>query len=94
MADNTSKEMFDQFCELSPEGAALVRRMLVSGIDAGIARFLHFLDDNEVEVWFRDRAGNRHDVRALSDGLVGELYSDDGWIAKFSQFRDHIDPAQ
>ena len=27
------------------------------------------------------------DVRDLSDGLAGELYTDDGWISRFSSER-------
>jgi hypothetical protein len=27
-------------------------------------------------------------IRAISDGLVGELYGDNGWIARFSKFKE------
>jgi hypothetical protein len=31
---------------------------------------------------------DRHLIQAISDGLAGELYSEDGWIAKFSKFKE------
>lgn len=94
MADNTSKELFKRFSNLTPEDAALVERLLLSAVDAGIVRFLHFLDENEIEILFRDKTGKKHDIRAISDGLAGEIHMEDGWFAKYSKFRDRIEPVK
>jgi len=46
------------------------------------------LDENEIGVLFEANNGRVHDVRAMSDGFAGELYSEDGWIAKFSKYNE------
>lgn len=90
MADATSRELYSQFQNLDAVEAELVGRLLVSAVDAGVVRFLHFIDEFELELMFRCRSGEIADVRAISDGLAGELHTKDGWIAKFSQFDDRI----
>jgi hypothetical protein len=92
MADEGSKRQFKQFQTLRPADREVLGQFLVLALDAGIARFLHFLDANEIEVLFRYRSGEKHNVQAISDGLAGELYTEDGWIAKFSAFKDRIVP--
>ena len=57
-------------------------------VDTTMAGFLQFLDANEIGVLFRDNRGRVHDIRAMSDGLAGEPYSEDGWIAQFSRFKE------
>jgi hypothetical protein len=77
------------------EGAALradqfevVGRLLANAIETTMANFLNFLHENEFGVVYRDDRGREHDVQAMSDGLAGELYSEAGWIAKFSEFKE------
>ena len=47
---------------------------------------LQYFDANKMPVLFKTGSGEVVDIREISDGLVGELYSDDGWVAKFSRF--------
>ena len=90
MADTTSKDFYDQFKNLSPKEAEWVGRLLVSAVDSGIVRFLHFIDEHELTLLFRCHSGEIVNVREISDGLAGELHTKDGWIAKFSSFPDRI----
>ena len=90
MADATSQELYSQIETLDPARADLVGRLLVSAVDAGIVRFLHFMDEFEMELVFQCRSGEKVNVCGISDGLAGELLTKDGWIVKFSRFRDRI----
>lgn len=92
MIDATSKDLYAQFRSLSQNDSKVLMRFLTVAVDSSIVRFLHFLDVNEIEVVFRDDGGEKYDVRAISDGLAGELYSESGWINKFSSFGDRIEP--
>lgn len=93
-ADKSGRELYERFRSLSPEDAKFVQRFLVIALDLGMACFLHFLDDYQIEVLFRSDGKEKHDVRAISDGLHGEIWTEDGWIERFSAFKDRIDPIQ
>lgn len=91
MADKQSKAMYKRIAKLTPEHRGLVEELLVEAVDQGLAMFLNFLDQHEVVVRWADSKGRKHDVRAISDGLMGELYTQDGWIEKFSKFRNTLE---
>lgn len=58
-------------------------------IDATLGSLLAQLEwDEDIEILCRGRS-IRHD----SDGLPGELYTDDGWIRRFSRYPSPIDDA-
>jgi len=87
-----SQELYHKYTTLTPENAAVVHEFLVEAVDDCLHAFLQFLEAHEIGVIVRDDNGKPVDIRDLSDGLSGELYSDDGWINKFSQFGDQIQP--
>lgn len=86
MPDAKSKEFFSRFHTLSPGDAEIAKELAVQASDAAIARFLHYLEENEFEVLVRDESGEKHDIVTTSDGLAGELFTKDGWVARFSQY--------
>ena len=58
-----------------------VKELVFESIDSAIFNFLFMFEENE---------GRRLmvadvDVSAVSDGLSGELFTDDGWISRYSQ---------
>ena|SRR5688572_1879795 len=68
-----------------PQGErALVRRAFVAALDSAVHDFLFALQeetDGGGAVVARVRGKN---VATLSDGLQGELFTEDGWYARFS----------
>jgi hypothetical protein len=60
----------------------------MDAIERTVGNFLSFFDENNYGIIFRDEEGREHDIQAMSDGLVGELYTEDGWIARFSSFNE------
>lgn len=90
MADATSKELHSQLRDLSPAEAEAIRRLLVTAVDAGIVRFLHFVDECDLQLLFQSRSGDTVNIREISDGLAGEFHTDKGWIARFSKYPDGL----
>ena len=77
---------------LTDEQRAIVRRSVISAVDAGMHGFLFGLveaHDGElgIEVFV-----DGENVVELSDGLHGEQFTDDGWIAKFGAYSEAGDP--
>jgi len=93
MADKHSKGLNRDLrkLKLGPEAFEVLGRFLVEAVDIGLANFLEFLDVNEIEVRFRDENRQTRNIQAISDGLAGELYSEDGWIEKFSKYKESIE---
>ena len=70
---------------LSPEQLEIVRRCVRSAVDEGIHSFLFALQEacEKKKLELRIQGD---DVLDLTDGLHGELFTEDGWQARFSKF--------
>jgi hypothetical protein len=73
---------------LDPEQFAVVARLLTAAVEATMVNFLLFFDENNFGMIYRDEDGREYDIQTMSDGVAGELYSEDGWIAKFCEFKE------
>jgi hypothetical protein len=80
---------------LTDEQRAIVRKEVIEGIDGAIHHLLWLFeqhDANGFDVIFvgtaDDPALEPVSVSDLSDGLGGEPYTEDGWIAKYSRYED------
>ena len=65
----------------------IVKKAVVATIDAAIHDFLFAIqeladDDNAIQILV-----DGHNIVELSDGIHGEVYSEDGWYAKFSKYK-------
>lgn len=72
--------------KLADDQKATVRRCVVSAIDHALHDFLFKLHeiadfDNDIQVHV-----DGQNIAAISDGLAGELFSDEGWMAKYSNY--------
>lgn len=70
----------------------VIRSVVVSSIDDVIHNFLWMLEQHEEDVNLfckEDEDSGAENVRELSDGLSGEIYTEDGWIAKFSHYKEN-----
>jgi hypothetical protein len=80
---------------LTDEQLAIVRREVIEGVDGAIHYLLWLFEQHDVngfDVIFvgtdDDPAAQPVSVSELSDGLGGELYTEDGWISKYSRYED------
>lgn len=92
MRDETSKTYFQEYKTLDKNSARVLHHFLTAAIDACLVRFLNFFSTHEIPLYFKTDSGQLVDVQKFSDGLVGELYNEDGWIALFCKFGDHVEP--
>jgi hypothetical protein len=78
-----------RLARLDSETVALMRECVVQAIDSGIGHFLYHLqqchDDGENLAVVIDGVN----VASQSDGLHGEIWSNDGWFAKYSDFGEN-----
>lgn len=83
---------FLAYQSLDDKSAEILRQFLILAVDQTFAQFLAFLDSHEIPIPFKTSIGDVVDVRSASDGLPAEPYNEWGWIAKFSKFKDGIEP--
>lgn len=72
--------------KLSEKERAMVRKCVIEGLNAAIHDFLFKLQeiadfDNDIQVHV-----DGQNIVELSDGLHGELFSSEGWMAKYSAY--------
>ncbi len=94
MRDKVSAKEFTEYKSLDSESAKVLQRFLMIAVDACLVQFLHFIDEKELDVFFTTTQNLRVEIRTLSDGLVGEVHNDGGWFARFSKFKDRIEPLE
>ncbi len=71
---------------LSARQRAILRRGVVATVDHAIHHFLLSLLEQEDDVGAIRVVAAGADVAALSEDLDGELYTADGWLARYSRF--------
>lgn len=69
---------------MSPEDQAVCLKLVLLGIDKSLARTLSFFEDGASDYQIAPETGGET-ISTLSDGLSGELYTEDGWVHRFSQ---------
>ncbi|MBP1937641.1 hypothetical protein [Paenibacillus sediminis] len=51
-----------------------------------MSQFLWFLEEEDsVDITFDNGSGETISIKEISDGLKGELFTEDGWISRFSR---------
>jgi hypothetical protein len=74
---------------MDPEQRELLRHVVAIAIDAAIHNVLRMIESNDaLRLESIGPGQERHDLVDMSDGLSGELWTEDGWIARFSRDRD------
>jgi 2-hydroxy-3-keto-5-methylthiopentenyl-1-phosphate phosphatase len=92
MRDKTSAKQFKEYRSMDEQSAKVLQHFLLIAVDACLVQFLYFIDSNEIDVIVTSDNDLRVEIRSLSDGLVGEVHNEDGWFARFSRFKDRIEP--
>jgi hypothetical protein len=74
--------------QFTPEQKEFLRAVISKVVDTTLHHLLWTLEQEEdVKVSVGIDAGVTSDIAKASDGLSGELYSDEGWIRRFSKER-------
>ena len=82
----SAQHVREKIVDFDEEKIEVLKWIIPKIVDVGLHNFLVMIEDNNinVEVVSNDKKGN---IRELSDGLAGELYTEDGWISRFSKER-------
>lgn len=73
--------------DISPEAARAYRAIAVDAIDETLHQVLWMFERSErFDITTRLESGETVSLRDASDGLSGELYTEDGWLARYSRF--------
>ncbi len=87
MNDMESKGIFKSLSTFTPEQMKLVRSLLPGIVDSALHYLLCGLEEEEdIKIVVRHE-GQEQDINQVSDGLAGELYTEDGWIHRFSKHK-------
>ncbi len=78
---NSSKEL----SEFSESQLTFIRGLLTDCVDVGIHEFLCSIEEQNEDLKIQIEGQN---VTDLSDGLQGEIFTEDGWFERFSQHKE------
>jgi hypothetical protein len=85
MRDNESKNIFETLRSFSPEQIQIIINLFPKIVDTTLHHLLWTLEQEEdVNLLVKDKENKFINIREISDGLAGELYTEDGWISRFS----------
>ena len=79
-------QLHEELSSLSPEGLEAARHLARWATDLCIHNFLRMFEHSERFDIAASEGSTTHSLREVSDGLSGELYTEDGWFSRFSEF--------
>ena len=80
------KDLQAKLLALDPEAKDIVRRCVVSAIDAAVHDFLFCLQEGEFDGRSIEVLVDGENIAESSDGLHGEIFGESGWFSKFSAY--------
>ena len=84
----TAQEVSKKTSDLSEEQLEVIKWMTPKIIDEGLHNLLFMFEEcEELFLGLAKEKGRYEDIKEKSDGLSGELYTEDGWIKRFSKER-------
>lgn len=85
MKDDESKKIVEALSTFSAEQVELIMELVPKIVDTTLHHLLWTLEQEEdINVVVQMEENKVINIREVSDGLCGELYTEDGWIARFS----------
>lgn len=92
MKSAAATSLHEKLTGFSKDELDVVREVVVSSIDDVLHNFLWMIEQHEEDISVgcaEHEDSSKEDVRELSDGLSGEMYTEDGWIAKYSRYKEN-----
>lgn len=85
-------ELNKNLSKFSSEEQELIRKLIVNSIDETVYNFLWMLEENtdRFNLFYNNDKGSTENVVHASDGLSGEIFSEDGWIATYSKYKENF----
>ena len=77
---------------LSEDEQSILNELISEVVDNLLFNLLNTLEEEEkIKLFYYDNQAIAHDVVKLSDGLSGELFTEDGWICRYSKYKSDTD---
>lgn len=83
MRDKSSQQLFEEIQEMDDSQRQLIAKIIPQIVDLSIHNMLCMIEE-QTNI---DLKIEKESIAEISDGLAGELYSEDGWIQRFSKQR-------
>ena len=84
----TAQEVTSKMSSFSSEQVEILKWMLPKIVDQNLHNLLIMFEENdELFLGVNSENGELEEIKEISDGLAGELYTEDGWIQRFSKER-------
>lgn len=82
-----AKYFYEELSKIDPINHPFIRTLIVSMVDRTLHNFLSMVEEEEdIDIVFVN-GNDRISLKKISDGLAGELFSENGWISKFSEYK-------
>jgi hypothetical protein len=92
MGGKENRDLYEKIKHLDEDNQELVRQFSKQAIDGTIHYFLWMIEQYEDYdlVKYSQESSQPISLRDISDGLCGELHTEDGWIERFSKYPPSI----
>lgn len=84
MKSERSQKLFKEIQQMSSEHQEVINKIIPEIVDLCIDNMLCMMDDYADDIKVQIEQEN---ISEISDGLAGELYTEDGWIQRFTTQR-------
>ena len=86
MKDDASARVREALAIFTPEQKSIVLSLIPQVVDTVLHHLLWTLEQyKNIRVGVTTDTGDVPNLKEISDGLAGELYSENGWISRFSK---------
>lgn len=85
MKSKVYKEMYEKINRMSEQDRELLMDFAYRMVDLSLHNMLFMFEASKE--WIISDSENTINIAEDSDGLSGELYTDDGWIHRFSNYK-------
>ncbi|MCF7360839.1 hypothetical protein L3V23_01845 [Vibrio sp. A1-b2] len=86
----SAQDLNSKLSKLDDEQLSLVREVVVSSVDDVLHNLLWMIEQSGDQITLTcNDENNAVNIHTISDGLSGEMYTEDGWIAKYSRYKEN-----
>lgn len=88
MKSKSSIELSNEIKAFDENQIKVLKKVVFNSIDSVIYNVLNMLEQNEenMKLLISQDGNDEKNIVELSDGLSGELFTENGWIEKFSKY--------
>ncbi len=79
----SKQELISQLSEFSDEQKTVIRKLLTECVDCGVHDLLFAIEEEKQDITVLVDGEN---IANESDGLNGEIFTEDGWFEKYSEY--------